>query len=109
MKSTIALRPTTEQIDLFGEATHKRNNAEKVRDTVLPILKLSYSQTGNSVFEGSHWVVKASDGRRRDLDVHKLIEILASQGVPTPATLVEGCYTEQTYPMFRAQPIPVLL
>ena len=62
MKSTIALRPTTEQIDLFGEATHKRNNAEKVRDTVLPILKLSYSQTGNSVFEGSHWVVKASDG-----------------------------------------------
>jgi len=108
MKATIALRPTTDQIDLFGEATSKRNNAEKVRESVLPILKLSYQETGNSVFEGNHWVVKASDGRRRDLDVHKLIEVLAELGVKEPATLVEGCYTEQTFSTFRVQPLPSL-
>lgn len=106
--STITLRPTTEQIDLFGEATSKRNNAEKVRESVLPILKLSYEETGNCVFEGNHWVVKAADGRRRDLDVYKLIEVLSELGVKEPATLVEGCYTEQTFPTFRVQPIPTL-
>jgi len=106
--STLVPRPTTEQIDLFGEATSKRNNAEKVRESVLPILKLSYEETGNCVFEGNHWVIKASDGRRRDLDVHKLIEVLAELGVKEPATLVEGCYTEQTFATFRAQPIPTL-
>jgi len=106
--STLVPRPTTEQIDLFGEATSKRNNAEKVRESVLPILKLSYEETGNCVFEGNHWVIKVSDGRRRDLDVHKLIEVLAELGVKEPATLVEGCYTEQTFATFRAQPIPTL-
>ena len=106
--STLVPRPTTDQIDLFGEATSKRNNAEKVRESVLPILKLSYEETGNSVFEGHHWVIKAADARRRDLDVHKLINVLAELGVKEPATLVEGCYTEQTFPTFRVQPIPTL-
>ena len=106
MKSIIPL--TTEQIDTFGEATAKRNQAEKVREAVLPILKLTYQETGNRFFEGNSWIVKASDGMKRTLDVYKLIEVLSAVGVKEPATLVDGCYTEATFPTFRVQTVPTL-
>ena len=100
--------PTREQVDLFGDATDRKNQADKVRNAVYPLFKLSYEQDHSALFLGSKWQVKAYDTSRSQLDVHKLIETLASLGVETPAQLVEGCYVKQTYPSFRASPIPVL-
>ena len=99
---------TTEQIDTFGEATAKRNQAEKVREAVLPLLKLTYQETGNRFFDGDSWIVKASDGMKRTLDVYKLINVLSAVGVKEPATLVDGCYTEANFPTFRVGLVPSL-
>lgn len=100
--------PTKEQVDMFGTATDGRNKADKVRNAVYPLFKLSYEQDGLSLFVGDRWQVKASTTNRRSLDAHKLIEVLAQRGVPSPASLVDSCFVEATYPTFRATPIPVL-
>lgn len=102
------LTPTPDQVDTFGEATSQKNNADKVRNAVYPLFKLSYERNNIGTFVGSRWEVKAYDTNRSSLDVHKLIETLASLGVETPATLVEGCYVKNTYPSFRANKIAVL-
>ena len=108
MTLTNVVKPTVEQVDQFGEATHRRNSADKVRNAVYPLFKLSYEQSSIGLFEGSRWIVKASTTSRRSLDVHKLIEVLAELKVEAPATLVESCYTEGSYPTFRVSPIPTL-
>lgn len=100
--------PTREQVDLFGAASDGRNKADKVRNAVYPLFKLSYEQDGTALFLGEKWQVKAFQTNRRSLDAHKLIEMLANLGVDKPASLVDGCYVEATYPSFRATPIPVL-
>ena len=107
-KTTSLIKPTVEQVDQFGEATDRRNKADKVRNAVYPLFKLSFEQSNIGLFEGNHWLVKASTTNRRALDVHKLIEELAKLNVETPATLVESCYTEATYPTFRVSPVPTL-
>jgi hypothetical protein len=100
--------PTREQIDLFGDATDRKNQADKVRNAVYPLFKLSYESDRMALFLGEKWQVRAYDTSRSSLDVHKLIETLAAMGVDSPAQLVDGCYAKQTYPSFRATPIPVL-
>jgi len=107
-KVTAVIKPTVEQVDQFGEATNQRNTADKVRNAVYPLFKLSYEQSSIGLFEGNRWLVKATTTNRRSLDVHKLIEELAKLNVETPATLVESCYTEGSYPTFRVSPIPTL-
>jgi len=108
MLLTTVIQPTVEQVDQFGEATSRRNNADKVRNAVYPLFKLSYEQSSISLFQGNHWIVKASETKRSGIDLHKLIETLADLGVKEPATLVESCREETVYPTFRASPVPTL-
>ena len=102
------ITPTVEQVDTFGEATDRKNKADKVRNAVYPLFTLSYEQNNIGTFVGSRWQVKAAETTRSSLDVYMLIETLAKLGVEAPAQLVDGCYTKNTYPSFRATPIPVL-
>lgn len=102
------ITPTVDQVDTFGEATHRKNKADKVRNAVYPLFKLSFEQANVGLFKGNHWLVKASTTNRRTLDVYRLIEELAKLKIDSPATLVDSCYAESTYPTFRASPIPTL-
>lgn len=102
------LTPTPDQVDTFGEATDRKNKADKVRNAVYPLFKLSYEQNNIGTFIGDRWQVKASETTRSALDVHMLIEALATLGVEAPARLVDGCYTKSTYPSFRTTAIPTL-
>jgi hypothetical protein len=108
MLLTTVIQPTVDQVDQFGEASSRRTMADKVRNAVYPLFKLSYEQSSISLFQGNRWIVKATQTKRSGIDLHKLIETLAELGVKEPATLVESCREETVYPTFRAQPIPTL-
>ena len=46
------ITPTVEQVDTFGEATDRKNKADKVRNAVYPLFKLSYEQNNIGTFVG---------------------------------------------------------
>ena len=100
--------PTREQIDLFGESTTRRNKADRVRGTILPMLKVTHGETGNCYWEGHTYIVRAVEANKRTLDINKLIGVLASHNVKSPVTLIDMCHIEQTFPMFRVQLVPTL-
>ena len=102
------ITPTVDQVDTFGEATDRKNKADKVRNAVYPLFKLSYETANVGLFKGNHWLVKAAMTNRRTLDVYRLIEELNKLNIESPATLVDSCYAENTFPTFRASPIPTL-
>ena len=102
------ITPTADQVDTFGEATDRKNKADKVRNAVYPLFKLSYEQNNIGTFIGDRWQVRASDTTRSSLDLHLLVETLKKLGVEAPASVIDGCYTKSTYPAFRATVIPTL-
>ena len=104
----MTILPSKEQIDLFGEATTRRNKADKVRGTILPMLKVTYGETGNCYWEGDTYIVRAIESNKRILDMSRLISVLTSHNVKSPVTLIDMCHVEQTYPTFRVQLVPTL-
>jgi hypothetical protein len=69
---------TAEQVDLFGEYNQTKLNADKLRESIMPVFKTALEQRGVTHFQGLKWQITASQGSRSDISVTKLIGLLLS-------------------------------
>jgi len=99
---------TAEQVDLFGEYNQTKLNAEKLRESIVPIFKTALEERGVTHFQGIKWQVTASQGNRSDLSVTKLIAELKARGIHDAESLVSNCKVEKSFPKFLSSLIPTL-
>jgi len=99
---------TAEQVDLFGEYNQTKLNADKLRESIMPIFKTALEQRGVTHFQGLKWQVTASQGNRSDLSVIKLINELKARGIEDAEALVATCKTEKVFPKFLSSLLPTL-
>jgi hypothetical protein len=99
---------TAEQVDLFGEYNQTKLNADKLRESIMPIFKMALEQRGVTHFQGIKWQITASQGSRSDISMTKLIGELKARGIQDAESLVSNCKVEKTFPKFLSSLLPTL-
>jgi hypothetical protein len=99
---------TAGQVDLFGEYNQTKLNADKLRESIMPVFKTALEQRGVTHFQGIKWQITASQGTRSDISVTKLIGELKARGIQDAESLVSGCKVEKTFPKFLSSLLPTL-
>jgi hypothetical protein len=99
---------TAEQVDLFGEYNQTKLNAEKLRESIIPVFKTALESRGVTHFQGLKWQITASQGSRSDISVTKLIGELKARGIHDAESLVSGCKVEKSFPKFLSSLLPTL-
>ena len=99
---------TAEQVDLFGEYNQTKLNADKLRESIMPVFKTALEQRGVTHFQGIKWQITASQGSRSDISMTKLIGELKARGIQDAESLVSDCKVEKTFPKFLSSLLPTL-
>ena len=99
---------TAEQVDLFGEYNQTKLNADKLRESIMPVFKMALEQRGVTHFQGIKWQITASQGSRSDISMAKLIGELKARGIHDAESLVSNCKVEKSFPKFLSSLLPTL-
>jgi hypothetical protein len=99
---------TAEQVDLFGEYNQTKLNAEKLRESIIPVFKTALEERGVTHFQGIKWQITASQGSRSDISMTKLIGELKARGIQDAESLVSNCKVEKSFPKFLSSLLPTL-
>lgn len=99
---------TAEQVDLFGEYNQTKLNAEKLRESIIPVFKTALESRGVTHFQGLKWQITASQGSRSDISMTKLIGELKARGIQDAESLVSNCKVEKSFPKFLSSLLPTL-